>query len=137
VCCPHRKKQGLVQELLQPEASFPRPTFLAADLSTTPLDTVLLNSASSVSSTTTTTNNTVGNNSSSSSTTSPAGSAEAAGQTSVKPRFDPTLSTLFTVEGLIYYLPEEAVRELFGAMLRVAAPGSRVAFDFLHKEVRG
>jgi O-methyltransferase involved in polyketide biosynthesis len=49
-------------------------------------------------------------------------------------RFDPSQPTLFTVEGLIYYLSEEAVRGLFGAMLKVAAPGSIVDFDSLHKE---
>lgn len=101
--CPCRKKQQLVADLLQPEASFPRPTFLAADLASTSLDTVLLAPAP----------------------TSNSGS-----------RFDPAQPTLFTVEGLIYYLPQDAVRGLFEAMLRVAAPGSRVAFDFLHKEVR-
>jgi O-methyltransferase involved in polyketide biosynthesis len=50
--------------------------------------------------------------------------------------FDPNKPTLFTVEGLIYYLPKEAVQGLFAAMVKVAAPGSRVAFDFLHLEVR-
>jgi O-methyltransferase involved in polyketide biosynthesis len=50
--------------------------------------------------------------------------------------FDPTQPTLFTVEGLIYYLPTAAVQQLFASLLRVAAPGSRVAFDFLHKQVR-
>lgn len=42
---------------------------------------------------------------------------------------------MFTVEGLIYYLPESAVQQLFGAILKVAAPGSMIAFDFLHKDV--
>jgi O-methyltransferase involved in polyketide biosynthesis len=40
------------------------------------------------------------------------------------------------VEGLIYYLPTAAVQQLFASLLHVAAPGSRVAFDFLHKQVR-
>jgi hypothetical protein len=103
LCC--RKKQHLVHELLQPEATFPRPTFLAANLATTPLDAVLLGASSS----------------------------------SIKyssVAFDPSKPTLFTVEGLTYYLPTEAVQGLFAAMLKVAAPGSRVAFDFLHQEVR-
>lgn len=103
-----RKKQQLVNELLQPEATFPRPIFLSADLATKSLDAVLL-----------------GTTSSNNSTTAAAAAA-----------FDPSKPTLFTVEGLIYYLPQEAVRQLFAAMLKVAAPGSRVAFDFLHKEVR-
>lgn len=98
-----RKKQQLVAQLLQPEASYPRPTYIAADLASTPLDTVLQ-------------------------------SATAAGP---QQAFDPCAPTLFTVEGLIYYLPHNAVQALFASMLRVAAPGSRVAFDFLHQEVRG
>eukprot|EP01026_Neomeris_dumetosa_P005107 TRINITY_DN113_c1_g1_i5.p2 TRINITY_DN113_c1_g1~~TRINITY_DN113_c1_g1_i5.p2 ORF type:complete len:283 (+),score=39.31 TRINITY_DN113_c1_g1_i5:430-1278(+) len=47
--------------------------------------------------------------------------------------FDPTQRTLFTIEGLIYYLPEQAVKALFIGIDKVAAPGSRVFFDFLHK----
>lgn len=101
------KKQKLVDELLQPESAYPRPTYIAADLSTTSIDRVLLQQQSA------------GNNSS----------------TQGSSNFDPTAPTLFTVEGLIYYLPEVAVQQLFRAILKVAAPGSRVAFDFLHKDV--
>lgn len=50
--------------------------------------------------------------------------------------FDASQPTLFTVEGLIYYLPQAAVQQLFGSLLQMAAPGSRVAFDFLHQQVR-
>jgi hypothetical protein len=41
---PHAsaKKQQLVQQLLQPEASHPRPVFIAADLSRVSLDQALL-----------------------------------------------------------------------------------------------
>jgi O-methyltransferase involved in polyketide biosynthesis len=49
--------------------------------------------------------------------------------------FDPSIPTLLTVEGLIYYLPPQSVSDLFAALLRVAPPGSRVAFDFLHQQV--
>lgn len=92
-----------MQQLLQPESAYPRPTYLPADLSQVSIDQVLMTAAHI----TTTTN---------------------------RP-FDLQLPTLFTVEGLIYYLPESAVQQLFAAMLKVAAPGSRVAFDFLHKDV--
>lgn len=105
---PHAsaKKQQLVQQLLQPEASHPRPVFIGADLSKVSLDQALLEPSYAAAST--------------------AGAAVG---------FDPTQPTLFTVEGLIYYLPTAAVRQLFASLLRVAAPGSRVAFDFLHKQV--
>eukprot|EP01023_Acetabularia_acetabulum_P037892 TRINITY_DN3618_c0_g1_i1.p1 TRINITY_DN3618_c0_g1~~TRINITY_DN3618_c0_g1_i1.p1 ORF type:complete len:393 (+),score=88.68 TRINITY_DN3618_c0_g1_i1:234-1412(+) len=47
--------------------------------------------------------------------------------------FDPTQRTLFTIEGLIYYLPEQAVVSMFKGIEQVAAPGSRIFFDFCHK----
>lgn len=46
--------------------------------------------------------------------------------------FDPAQATLFTVEGLIYYLPEPAVRQLFGSIAQLSAPNSVLYFDFLH-----
>jgi O-methyltransferase involved in polyketide biosynthesis len=51
------------------------------------------------------------------------------------PLFNPNLPTLFTVEGLVYYLPHAAVQQLVGGIAEVAAPGSVVCFDFLHKWV--
>lgn len=114
-----------MEELLQPEATFPRPTFLAADLSQQPLDTLLLSAAATPAP----------------APAEPAGNTAAAaagsGSSQGSKGFDPSRPTLFTVEGLVYYLSEEAVRGLFGALLRVAAPGSRVAFDFLNKQVGG
>ncbi|KAG2429495.1 hypothetical protein HXX76_010731 [Chlamydomonas incerta] len=49
--------------------------------------------------------------------------------------FDPTLRTLFTVEGLVYYLPPAAVSRLLASIRSVAAPGSRLAFDYLEQDV--
>ncbi|PNH09534.1 putative S-adenosyl-L-methionine-dependent methyltransferase [Tetrabaena socialis] len=45
--------------------------------------------------------------------------------------FDPTQPALFTVEGLIYYLPKEACAALFAAISDYSAPGSRLYFDFM------
>lgn len=87
---------------------YPRPTYIPADLSTVSIDKVLLQQD-----------------------VPPASKSSSGGSKA----FDPNLPTLFTVEGLIYYLPEAAVQQLFGAVLKVAAPGSRIAFDFLHKDV--
>eukprot|EP00775_Hariotina_reticulata_P011525 gene11525-11668_t len=97
-----RKKQQMVQQLFVPQCNYPRPVYIAADLSKEDLARMLLGS----------------NNS----TTAGTG-------------FDPSLPTLFTLEGLIYYLPEAAVKRLFAALLSIAAPGSRLVFDFLHKKV--
>ncbi|KAI8474183.1 MAG: S-adenosyl-L-methionine-dependent methyltransferase [Monoraphidium minutum] len=49
--------------------------------------------------------------------------------------FDASKPALFTIEGLIYYLPDSAVARLFGGVLARAAPGSRVAFDSLSRDV--
>ncbi len=46
--------------------------------------------------------------------------------------FEPSQPSLFTVEGLVYYLPEGAVRGLLADIAALGAPGSRVQFDFLH-----
>lgn len=51
--------------------------------------------------------------------------------------FDASAPTLFTLEGLLYYLPQQSVRRLLREILTVAAPGSLVAFDTLHDEVSG
>ncbi|EFN53633.1 hypothetical protein CHLNCDRAFT_53521 [Chlorella variabilis] len=48
--------------------------------------------------------------------------------------FDASRPTLFTCEGLIYYLPEAAVATLLTSVADVAAPGSRLLFDFLHAD---
>ncbi|KAG1674926.1 hypothetical protein FOA52_014719 [Chlamydomonas sp. UWO 241] len=47
--------------------------------------------------------------------------------------FDPKLPTLFTIEGLIYYLPEAAAHRLVASVGRLAAPGSQLVFDFMHR----
>ena len=40
--------------------------------------------------------------------------------------FDPSLPTLFTMEGLIYYLPPDAARKLMKRIMQLSAPGSKV-----------
>ncbi|GBF97237.1 hypothetical protein Rsub_09928 [Raphidocelis subcapitata] len=45
--------------------------------------------------------------------------------------FDPSRPSVFLAEGLIYYLPPQAVRALFQAVAALAAPGSRFCFDWL------
>ncbi|KAG2426758.1 hypothetical protein HXX76_012815 [Chlamydomonas incerta] len=45
--------------------------------------------------------------------------------------FEPSQRTLFTVEGLIYYLPQAAAGGLLAALSGLAVPGSRVYFDFM------
>ncbi|KIY99348.1 hypothetical protein MNEG_8616 [Monoraphidium neglectum] len=49
--------------------------------------------------------------------------------------FDRSKPALFTVEGLVYYLPGGSVARLLGGIAARAAPGSRVAFDFLSRDV--
>lgn len=46
--------------------------------------------------------------------------------------FDPSQPALFTVEGLIYYLPQAAVEGLLASISRLSAPSSRLYFDFMH-----
>uniref|UniRef100_A0A383WF02 S-adenosyl-L-methionine-dependent methyltransferase n=1 Tax=Tetradesmus obliquus TaxID=3088 RepID=A0A383WF02_TETOB len=89
---PHasKNKQELVRSLL-PADKYPRPEFVAADLSKVKL-------------------------------------ADALAATS----FDPTKTTLFTAEGLLYYLPPAAVQQLLTCVSTISAPGSRVMFDFLN-----
>ena len=43
--------------------------------------------------------------------------------------------TVFTLEGLIYYLPPPAAAALLASARRLASPGSMLAFDFLHADV--
>jgi hypothetical protein len=49
--------------------------------------------------------------------------------------FDPLQPAIFTAEGLLYYLTEEAAAALLrevGAMMKEAGGGSRLAMDYLH-----
>ncbi|KAL6747756.1 S-adenosyl-L-methionine-dependent methyltransferase [Haematococcus lacustris] len=46
--------------------------------------------------------------------------------------FNPAQPTLFTMEGLIYYLPPSAAQALMGRITQLSAPGSKVVFDFMH-----
>jgi O-methyltransferase involved in polyketide biosynthesis len=41
--------------------------------------------------------------------------------------FDATVPTLFTMEGLIYYLPPSAARKLVKRITQLSAPGSKVS----------
>jgi len=41
------------------------------------------------------------------------------------------MQTAIVAEGLLMYLPAEAVRDLFGQCTAVAAPGSRIAFTYI------
>ena len=84
--------------MLPPPQVLPRPAYIAADLSHTPLDAALAGAG--------------------------AGS------------FDRTRPTFFTCEGLIYYLPTAAVSALLASVAAVAAPGSRLAFDYLHDDAQ-
>jgi len=44
-------------------------------------------------------------------------------------------TTLFIMEGLVMYLNEEAVAELFKLIYRLAVPGSRLVFDYIYASV--
>ncbi|CAL5223896.1 g6492 [Coccomyxa viridis] len=48
--------------------------------------------------------------------------------------FDPSKPTLFTCEGILCYLPQGAVDGLMRQISALAAPGSRVCFDALHRD---
>ncbi|CAK0732255.1 hypothetical protein CVIRNUC_000105 [Coccomyxa viridis] len=48
--------------------------------------------------------------------------------------FDPNKPALFTCEGLLCYLPQEAVDNLLAQVSQLAAPGSRLCFDALHRD---
>nr|MDT0663437.1 SAM-dependent methyltransferase [Micromonospora sp. DSM 115978] len=47
--------------------------------------------------------------------------------------FQPDQPSVWLLEGLLYYLPEERVRELLGRIRAVAAPGSRVLADLVNE----
>ncbi|DBB00977.1 TPA: hypothetical protein ACH3X1_000884 [Trebouxia sp. C0004] len=49
--------------------------------------------------------------------------------------FDAAKPSLFICEGLVYYLPEEAVEQLVASIAGLAAPTSLFYFDFLHLDV--
>ncbi|GLI66322.1 hypothetical protein VaNZ11_010101, partial [Volvox africanus] len=173
-----QRKRELVERTL-PVDQFPRPTFMAADLSKVSIADVLLgtwprnqtlaslgavegvdatadgyvikrNGSADSFSTAATNGASVAAFKSGSVSTS-ATTAVAAAATSPKSAantntntnsnssgrggFNPLDKTLFTVEGLIYYLPPLAVARLLVSLRAVASPGSRVAFDFLHQDV--
>lgn len=46
--------------------------------------------------------------------------------------YDPGLPTLFTLEGVLMYLPEAAVRETLGFVVQHTGAGSRVMFDYVY-----
>lgn len=45
--------------------------------------------------------------------------------------FDTNLRTLFILEGIIYYLPEVAVRDVLSKIRALAVPESRIVFDYI------
>lgn len=49
------------------------------------------------------------------------------------PGFDASKKTVYTVEGLIYYLHQPDVDKLFKALGAVAAPGSKLVFDYTNE----
>jgi O-methyltransferase involved in polyketide biosynthesis len=87
---PSARKAALVDAVLPDAGAWPRPAFVAADLSAAPL-------------------------------------AEALAGTG----FDPSLPTLFTCQGLLYYLPPAAVAGLLASVRSLGPPGSLLAFDYL------
>lgn len=47
--------------------------------------------------------------------------------------WDPTAQTVIVAEGLLMYLPPEAVRDLFGQCAAITGTGSRMAFTYINK----
>jgi len=45
---------------------------------------------------------------------------------------DPAAPTMWSAEGLLYYLPSDAQDTLFDNLTALSAPGSRLAADFIH-----
>ena len=45
--------------------------------------------------------------------------------------WDSTMQTVIVAEGLLMYLPPEAVRDLFNRCTAIAGPGSRIAFTYI------
>lgn len=50
----------------------------------------------------------------------------------VEAGYDPGLPTMFTLEGVVMYLPEAAMRETLGFVVQHAGAGSRVLFDYVY-----
>jgi methyltransferase (TIGR00027 family) len=84
------RKRALVDAVLPDAAAYPRPAYVAADLSTVDLADALAGCG-----------------------------------------FDPARPAFFSCQGLVYYLPPCAVAALLASVRRLAAPGSRLAFDFI------
>jgi methyltransferase (TIGR00027 family) len=51
------------------------------------------------------------------------------------PGYDAAATTFFTAEGLVYYLPPPALGALLDGVAAAGGPGSRIAFDFLPREL--
>lgn len=152
-------KRRLVQATL-PEWQFPRPTYIAADLSCATLREVLLAASAAAANTHAHRQGPQhhqqqqqglpgapkassagccggfggGGGGSGGAADTDASAAAPLAHSSGAP-FDPRRRTLFTVEGLLYYLDPSAVRRLLAGIREVAAPGSRLAFDYLHADV--
>lgn len=47
--------------------------------------------------------------------------------------WDPTAQTVIVAEGLLMYLPSEAVRDLFGQCAAITGTGSRMAFTYINR----
>ena len=45
--------------------------------------------------------------------------------------WDSTMQTVIVAEGLLMYLPPEAVRDLFNQCTAIAGPGSRIVFTYI------
>ncbi|WP_176728911.1 SAM-dependent methyltransferase [Thermogemmatispora onikobensis] len=46
--------------------------------------------------------------------------------------YDPALPAIWLVEGLLFYLPNEAIHQLLGLISKLSAPQSWLAFDAIH-----
>ncbi|KAK9828813.1 hypothetical protein WJX72_002206 [[Myrmecia] bisecta] len=93
---PHAsaKKQSLIEKVLKDATKYPRPEYIAADLSCISLARALSTSS-----------------------------------------YEPAQKTIFTCEGLLYYLPQGAAHRLMADVGQLSLPGSRFLFDFLHLDV--
>lgn len=49
--------------------------------------------------------------------------------------YDPSIKTLFLMEGLLYYLPPSAVDRMLSSIVKNSAKGSVIIFDYLFKSV--
>lgn len=59
--------------------------------------------------------------------------SQSLGQALAKAGYDPALRTFFIWEGVIYYLPETAVKSTLAFIRDSSGPGSRVVFDYFYK----